>query len=458
MSFEPVERKWGKSPLAFPLTVLLVVLILLVPLVVVLTRLHEPEPPGLALADELARIGLSSKIEMTATDERSGLRKVEVLLRQEQQEVTLLSREFPRQSWFFRAGPPSYNETVEVAVGELGLRDGRAELVLRARDYSWRQRLAGNLAEEVHPLLIDTRPPVISVGEATRYVRPGGTGLVRYTIDEEVARHGVMLNGIFHSGFPLYPELPGEYLAYFGLPYDTETISEALVIAEDLAGNPARGGIAVNLRRVNYPRDRINLSDSFLRAKMPEFTAYYPEMSGSYVEQFLYVNREVRGMNDRRIREITSDSLPQRLWEGVFLRMARSSQRAGFADHRSYFYEGSKIDEQVHLGVDLASVRQAEIESANHGVVVFAEYLGIYGNTVIVDHGQGVFSLYSHLSRITVEDGERVERGGLLGYSGVTGMAGGDHLHFSMLVNGVFVDPIEWWDRSWVENQLTVGR
>ncbi len=103
-------------------------------------------------------------------------------------------------------------------------------------------------------------------------------------------------------------------------------------------------------------------------------------------------------------------------------------------------------------------MRQAGIEAANHGIVVFAEYLGIYGNTVMLDHGQGVFSLYSHLSRISAEVGQRVEQGALLGYSGVSGMAGGDHLHFSMLVNGIFVDPLEWWDRSWVDNQLTVGR
>jgi murein DD-endopeptidase MepM/ murein hydrolase activator NlpD len=82
--------------------------------------------------------------------------------------------------------------------------------------------------------------------------------------------------------------------------------------------------------------------------------------------------------------------------------------------------------------------------------VVFAEYLGIYGNMVILDHGQGLFSLYSHLSSISVAVGDEVNMGAVLGRSGVSGMAGGDHLHFSMLVNGVFVDPIAWWDESWL--------
>jgi murein DD-endopeptidase MepM/ murein hydrolase activator NlpD len=83
-----------------------------------------------------------------------------------------------------------------------------------------------------------------------------------------------------------------------------------------------------------------------------------------------------------------------------------------------------------------------------------AGYLGIYGNTVILDHGQGVFSLYSHLSRITASEGDLLPQDGVLGASGTTGMAGGDHLHFSMLINGIFVNPLEWWDASWLDNNI----
>ena len=127
------------------------------------------------------------------------------------------------------------------------------------------------------------------------------------------------------------------------------------------------------------------------------------------------------------------------------------SPRAGYADHRTYLYNNEKIDEQIHLGVDIASLEHANVGAANRGLVVFAEYLGIYGNTVILDHGQGIFSLYSHLSQIDVAVGTMVEKDTVLGLTGTTGMAGGDHLHFSMLVNGIFVDPIEWWDEEWVK-------
>jgi murein DD-endopeptidase MepM/ murein hydrolase activator NlpD len=140
--------------------------------------------------------------------------------------------------------------------------------------------------------------------------------------------------------------------------------------------------------------------------------------------------------------------------------MAGSSM-AGYAEFRTYYYNGTEIDQQVHLGVDIASTRRAEIKAANRGSVVFAEYLGIYGNTVILDHGQGIFSLYSHMSQIGVAAGELVDKGAVVGLSGTSGMAGGDHLHFSILINGIFVSPLEWWDPQWIKlniEEILLGR
>ena len=82
---------------------------------------------------------------------------------------------------------------------------------------------------------------------------------------------------------------------------------------------------------------------------------------------------------------------------------------------------------------------------------MFAGELGIYGQCVLIDHGLGVSSLYGHLSRIDVSLGQAVEKAEAIGLSGATGLAGGDHLHFAMLVSGTYVDPIEWWDPKWVE-------
>jgi murein DD-endopeptidase MepM/ murein hydrolase activator NlpD len=169
------------------------------------------------------------------------------------------------------------------------------------------------------------------------------------------------------------------------------------------------------------------------------------------LDQYLEINRRVRAENAAKIREITSKSRSERLWDGRFQRMARSSRRAGFAEYRTYHYKGQEVDHQVHLGIDLASTRHADVKASNRGEVVFAEYLGIYGNMVIIDHGLGIFTLYSHLSQIGSAVGDVVDKDTVIGLSGKSGMAGGDHLHFSVLVNGVFVNPLEWWDSQWLK-------
>lgn len=194
----------------------------------------------------------------------------------------------------------------------------------------------------------------------------------------------------------------------------------------------------------------IKLHHWFLNAKIPEFELHYPQMTGSMKEKYLFTNNIVRIENNQKIFDLCQNSISERLWSDKFLRMAGAS-RAGYADHRTYFYHNKEIDKQVHLGMDIASTRRAEIKAANKGKVIFADYLGIYGNMVILDHGQGVFSLYSHMSQIHVAVDDTIESGVILGQTGKSGMAGGDHLHFSILINGIFVTPKEWWDPQWIE-------
>jgi murein DD-endopeptidase MepM/ murein hydrolase activator NlpD len=94
------------------------------------------------------------------------------------------------------------------------------------------------------------------------------------------------------------------------------------------------------------------------------------------------------------------------------------------------------------------------IRAANGGKVIWAERLGIYGNCVVVDHGYGLQTIYGHMSRIDVKDGDSLAKGQQMGLSGQTGMAGGDHLHFSMQVDGVQINPTEWWDEHWIHDRI----
>jgi murein DD-endopeptidase MepM/ murein hydrolase activator NlpD len=191
-----------------------------------------------------------------------------------------------------------------------------------------------------------------------------------------------------------------------------------------------------------------------LQAKLPEFKE--ANSSGlPLIEQFLKINRDLRQENYRQVVNIAQQTDPKMYWEGVFVRLPQSANRAGFADHRVYQYNGKEVDREVHLGVDLASLTNSPVPAGNAGRVAFAGYLGIYGNTVLIDHGFGLFSMYSHLSQINVKPGENVAKGDRLGVTGSTGLAGGDHLHFAMLIHNTFVNPIEWWDANWINHNVT---
>ncbi|OGR00316.1 MAG: hypothetical protein A2505_09695 [Deltaproteobacteria bacterium RIFOXYD12_FULL_55_16] len=410
----------------------------------------EMEKPQVVINGGSAHLGLSRQISLVASDARSGLRSIEVVLAQEGKKTLLLKRAYPRAGYLSGAGPQKIEEAIEITPKALGLKDGAAELVVTVADFSCWNWLRGNITARTFAMVVDTKPPAITVTDSPQYIKGGGAGVIVYRVSEPVGRHGVQVNEIFYPGFPLPKRGEGVYGACLGLPHDIAAIEKAFVLATDQAGNEAKATLTMNLHVRKLVTDKLSIGDGFLSAKLPEFASHYPELTGTQVEQFVKVNNDIRQANYQKIQEVCAKSRPERLWDGRFGRM-EGSPKAGYADHRTYMYSGEKIDAQVHLGVDIASLEHARVGAANRGLVVFAEYLGIYGNTVILDHGQGIFSLYSHLSQIETAVGTMLDKDAVLGLTGTTGMAGGDHLHFSILVNGIFVDPREWWDEEWLK-------
>ncbi len=412
---------------------------------------YEREKPQLTFKDDISILGLHKEVNFSVADSKSGISFVKIVLTQGDKTSKIYEKGFSRQGFFSHNGPKKLEETVVIDAGALGFADGEAELQVTVRDFSFWNWMAGNETVATYPVTMDTHPPKIAILHSTRYVRPGGSGIVVYKINDKVEKHGVTINGHFNPGFPISDADDDRYIAYFGLDYTTTAIENAAVTASDLAGNVGTAAFGMILKTKEFNDDQINISDNFLNLKIPEFAQEYPQLSGSLVEQFVYVNSQVRQENYQKIVEVCSNPSPIRLWHGVFQRMSRSSRMAGFAEHRTYFYNNEEIDKQVHLGIDLASTKRAEVHAANRGNVIFADYLGIYGNTVVLDHGQGVFTLYSHLSELGAAVGELKEKGAVIGLTGTTGMAGGDHLHFSVLINGIFVTPVEWWDQQWLQ-------
>jgi len=196
---------------------------------------------------------------------------------------------------------------------------------------------------------------------------------------------------------------------------------------------------------------------------VPDIIEHSPELkmtapaqdSPEMLAGFLRINGELRKINADQIAAMAAKTSPKRLWEGPFVQLGNSKVEASFADARTYVYKGKEVDQQTHLGFDLAVTEHVPVAAAAAGTVLNASWLGIYGNCVILDHGMGVQSLYGHLSSFDVQEGQDVKKGQTLGKSGQTGLAGGDHLHFSMMVDGRFVNATEWWDPHWIQDRIT---
>lgn len=416
--------------------------------------LFEREKPVIFMGEIPEYLGADTTLDLTLSDRKSGLRSIRIAINQENKEQEVLFTEYPRQGYIGKAGPTEIKEKQLLDLKKLGLKDGPAEIILEVRDYSSWGLFQGNMTRVAKNITIDTKAPKINLLHATRYLKQGGAGIVIYQITEETLQHGVQINGNFHPGFAVGDGRERTYIAFLALPFEATAIVDPKIIAEDPAGNKTAIGFSSNYKKANQKRDSITVSDGFLSVKIPEFEEHYPEMKGDMIEKYLYTNRNLRDMNNKKIQDLCKKPESGRLWKGAFQRMP-GSPRAGFADHRTYDYQGKPVDEQVHLGVDIASTQRADIRAAEAGKVIFTGYHGIYGEMVVLDHGQGVFSLYSHLSQINVTVDSLVDQNTVLGLTGTTGMAGGDHLHFSMLINGIFVNPVEWWDPHWIAVTIT---
>jgi murein DD-endopeptidase MepM/ murein hydrolase activator NlpD len=304
--------------------------------------------------------------------------------------------------------------------------------------------------------VIDTRPPQIDILSRAHNIAQGGAGLVIYRTSEFCPESGVRVGKNFFPGYPGFFQDSNVSMAFFALEHSQGKGTEIFVQAADHADNKTRAGFPHYIKQKVFKKDVITISDAFLNWKIPEFNMdIRQDTKTSNVEKFLKINRELRRLNYQKINEIGAVSANIKYWEGAFLRLPNAARMAGFADHRTYKYKGRIIDRQIHLGVDLASVERAAVPASNGGKVVFADQLGIYGKTVIIDHGFGLFSMYSHLSNLNVKKEQIISKGDQIGYTGRTGLAGGDHLHFAMLIHHTFVNPIEWWDTAWIENNIS---
>ena len=438
----------SEKPRRFPAVTILLVLIVaaLAGGAYYLAPRFEREAPQITVTPDTDVLGVAP-LEIVVSDRGIGLKGVTATLSAGGTEHSLAAEQY---------ADPVKEHKIALAPSKMrGLKEGEAVLRISARDGSLWGFFKGNETVVQKNLTIDLTPPTLELIADDRYINFGGVGAIVYKSSADTVTSGVKLGEYFFPGTKgQVKDQPGHLFALFAHPYSVPASAKAVLVATDKAGNTREMPLAYELKNVNYRKSTIALTDSFLQAKVAPLVKDADARQGAAKDVFLAVNKRLRKENEDKITAITGKSSASILWNGAFTQLSNSKVEANFADQRTYTYQNQPIDTAYHLGYDLSVTKRYPVEAANSGRVAFADDLGIYGNTIILDHGLGLFTLYSHLSAIDVKDGESIKQKQVLGRTGETGLAGGDHLHYGVYLHGVAVLPVEWWDAKWIADNI----
>jgi murein DD-endopeptidase MepM/ murein hydrolase activator NlpD len=421
--------------------------------------------PIIEIAKPTKYVGQTTPLDVAVSAPDARFSTVRILFEQNGKQTSLFALDQPASGETRQEGADKMRITKNVTRDQIpDLKSGPARIVVLAeRPVLYGMRTAR--ASVTQDVQVRLERPQIAVLSTKHYVNLGGSEMVVYRATPADVESGVQVGDHKYPGYPASGVKiegvniadPAVKIAFFALRYDQDVNTPMYAYARDEAGNASRA----DFDRLTFPkpfkRSRIELDDKFIERVVPAILEISNEVNpqGSTIEKFVAINSELRRKNAEKIASYAAKSSPELLWGGAaFVPFGNATVEAAFADQRTYVYGGKDVDRQTHLGFDLARVVRSPIQAGNRGKVVHAGPLGIYGNTVIIDHGMGVQSLYAHLSSIGVNVGDMVEKAQEIGKSGMTGMAQGDHLHFTQLVNGQMVNPVEWWDAHWIQDRI----
>jgi len=414
-------------------------LLIVVPVVLVVAR---SATPVIDLNAQITSLGQATQVSVHVSDPR-GVKKVVASVEQNGARYEAWEMAQPTEAqdntWGFTAGAKTTPQ----------LHDGKAKLIVEATSNDVLHRTA-RVEREV---TVVTQPPSVSVDSEQHYLYLGMADLATFTVTGSWTAAGVRVGDQTFRAWPMPAGKPGLF-SLFAFAWNMPQGTIPAVFASNGAGNDVTSPLNVQFPKKEQPKYSVHdlqVSDAFMQKVVGELD---PNGSGDMIARFVKINSEMRKANNKALSELRLKTADHFLFSQPFARQAHSQAEATFADLRNYIYQGKKIDQQVHLGYDLAVTQHVGVEASNDGRVVYAAPLGIYGNCIVVDHGYGLQTIYGHLSRIDVHEGDIVKRGQVMGQSGMTGMAGGDHIHFAMQLDGVQIDPKEWWDPHWIQDHI----
>ena len=424
-------------------------------------------PPQVTIGKPDRFVGQAGSLDVSAEAPNAQITALTITLEQGGRSIPLFSLDGPQTASVTRVDRNRLVVTRPLGKQSVPeLQSGPARVVVTATRPSF-LKLRQLTSTATKDFQVRLEPPRIAVLSIHHYVNHGGSEMVVYKATPADIASGVRVGDVEYPGFPatgagVEGADPSVKVAFFALLYDQPIGAPIAAFARDEAGNQAKATFIDNVFEKPFKKSRIEIDDKFINRVVPEIIEHSPELkmtapaqdSPEMLAGFLRVNGELRKVNADQIAAMAAKTAPKKLWDGPFVQLGNSKVEASFADHRTYIYKGKEVDQQTHLGFDLAVTQHVPVVAAAAGTVVNASWLGIYGNCVIVDHGLGVQSLYGHLMSFDVKVGDTVTRGQQVGRSDSTGLAGGDHLHFTLLVGGHMVNPVEWWDPHWMTDRV----
>lgn len=397
----------------------------------------------------LKTIGVDTPVKIRV-DSPHGLRDITVTVAQNGKRHQVFYQTNPtRRNPFFREAEAAKEFTVPVGKQKAPeLQAGKATVTIEAQVNDFAARTARWSA----PVDVVLEPPTVSADGFQHYINQGGSELVTFTVSGDWTEAGVRVGKYTFRSFPMPGETnpnSSQRFSLFAFPWDVPADTIPEVYAKNSAGDGGTAKFWTKVFPKKFRSRELTIEDGFLQKVAAELD---PNGSGELKDRFLKINRQMRQDNNQYLTDLRLKTEPKQLWAGPFFRIGKVE--SFFADQRTYIYKGQKIDQQMHLGFDLSDVQASPVKAANSGKVVHAGPLGIYGNCVVIDHGYGLQTIYGHLRQIDVKVGDSVAKEQVFGRSGATGLAGGDHIHYSIQVDGVQVNPIEWWDSHWIQDRI----
>ena len=396
----------------------------------------------------VAVVGVATPVTVRLANPH-GERTVEAWLEQEGKRYPLFEEKAPsRRLWWKRNEAP---RRVTFDAGKTkapDLKEGKARLVVEVVSNDMRGS-TDTASADVNVVL---KPPTVMADGVQHYINQGGMELAVMTPGGGWSEAGVHVGKYTFRSFPL-PGHPDERFAMFAYPWDLPADVAPEVYARNQAGTEATAKFWFKLFPKKFRAREFPVEDALMQKLVNSVDPTNTLAPGKdLLGRFLFINGDLRRKNNQQLADLRLKTEEKILWNGPFLHWGK--EEADYADVRSYMYHGNKVDQQVHLGFDLSDTQTTPVKAANDGKVVWAADLGIYGNCIVVDHGYGLQSIYGHLREIDVKVGDAVQKGQKMGVEGQTGLAGGTHLHFSMQVDGVQVNPREWWDEHWIQDRV----